>query len=88
MKTGAVFSYYKTDIVSSLKSLCDGPGLCVPASMGVCDLQAAHFGEGMDLSATEEASLGLAHALFTGRPVAGPVLGALKSVLQGVLAVR
>ena len=42
----------------------------------------------MDLSASEEASLGLAHALFTGQSVAGPVVEALKRNLYGVLAVR
>ena len=42
----------------------------------------------MELSVTEEAALGLAHALFTGHPVAEPAAGALKRILRGVLAVR
>lgn len=74
--------------MSSLKSVCHGQGLCLPASMCVCNMQAEDTGERMHLSTTEQAALGLAHALFTGHPVAGPVVGALKCVLQGVLAAR
>ena len=42
----------------------------------------------MDLSAMEETSLGLAHALFRGVPVSQSTSEALKRVLQGVLVIR
>lgn len=57
-------------------------------SIGHWDLQASDSCESMELSVTEEAALGLAHALFTGHPVAEPAAGALKRILRGVLAVR
>ena len=60
----------------------------IPVSIGDCDMQAADSGDSMELSVTEEAALGLAHALFTGHPVAEPAAGALKRILRGVLAVR
>ena len=56
--------------------------------IGHWDLQASDSCESMELSVTEEAALGLAHALFTGHPVAEPAAGALKRILRGVLAVR
>ena len=56
--------------------------------IGHWDLQASDSCETMELSVTEEAALGLAHALFTGHPVAEPAAGALKRILRGVLAVR
>ncbi len=56
--------------------------------IGHWNLQASDSCESMELSVTEKAALGLAHALFTGHPVAEPAAGALKRILRGVLAVR